>query len=150
MQSCTVLSQCRWIIALKSNLCAAQQKCRVPKGSLGISLSEYRLAIRAEGSTAEWIHIRARRAGCTLLWGDRRRGERWDRPWGVIVSTMHHVLMLEIKNQMMQKGKQQWKLGMTDSTPVRDSVQFGVLRFSQELLIKQWRNKCPAWTWGIS
>lgn len=67
-------------------------KCRVPKGSLGISLSEYRLAIRADGRAAEWIHSRAKLTGRTLLWRERGRGdsgEWWDGPWAVIVIIMH-------------------------------------------------------------
>ena len=59
MQGCTALSQCRWAVALWSNLCSAQQNAEYPGEAAGFSLSEYRLAIRAGGSAAEWMHIRA-------------------------------------------------------------------------------------------
>lgn len=57
-------------------------KCRVPRGSLGISLSEYRLAIKkvelqkefTSGPAVLAVHYSGEKEGG----GDR--GERWDGP----------------------------------------------------------------------
>lgn len=45
-------------------------KCRVPEGSLGISLREYRLAIRCRMNSHQGLAD----AGCKLLLGGGQRG----------------------------------------------------------------------------
>jgi len=52
--------------------------------------------------------------------GGGYRGECWSRPFRATVSWGHHVLMLKIKNQMRQKSKRQWKLGVRDNVLLAD------------------------------
>lgn len=116
-------------LTMQVNYCSQEQlvcgtaKCRVPKGSLGISLSEYRLAIRAEGRLQNEF---TSGPGCTLLWGDRGRRGRddwWDRPWGETVSTMHHVLMLKIKVKWCRKANRM-TTGNDRQHPMRKGVGY--------------------------
>lgn len=125
MQSCAVLSQCRWIIALECDLCTAQQNAGYPREALGlVSVNtgwqlEQKVELQSEFTSGPAMPA-ARYSGERE--GGGNRGEWWDRPWGAVVSLTHHAHGAEIRSEMMQGGKR-----VTARTPCEGQCAGGYL-----------------------